>query len=282
MLNPTPSITNSQPTELSPAPELEPESSVSPTALVNTAPTQTNAITQISSPSSSATATAASYQVGASGQAVKDIQTRLSVYGYTISVDGQFGPATKRCVIAFQSRLGLKANGIVDLTTLAELAKEPTEATEYIPTSYDKFNSTDTAGKEAFMNGNSLISKTSYFITVSLTNREVNIYEGSNKNWSLIETFSCSVGASKTPTITGEFTIGEKGKSFGQNKGFICYYYTQISGNYLFHSTLYNLDGSDQDSRLGLAISHGCIRMAKDSAKYIYDNIPRDTTVLIK
>ena len=38
------------------------------------------------------------------------------------------------------------------------------------------------------------------------------------------------------------FKVGAKGYSFGQNHGYICYYYTQFLGNYLFHSILYNLD----------------------------------------
>ena len=33
--------------------------------------------------------------------------------------------------------------------------------------------------------------------------------------------------------------------------------------------------------RLGVAISHGCIRLATSSAKWIYDNIPEGTPIII-
>ena len=36
-----------------------------------------------------------------------------------------------------------------------------------------------------------------------------------------------------------------------------------------------------KDDRLGVAISHGCIRLATSSAKWIYDNIPEGTPIII-
>ncbi|SFA96169.1 L,D-transpeptidase catalytic domain [Clostridium frigidicarnis] len=79
----------------------------------------------------------------------------------------------------------------------------------------------------------------------------------------------------------GTHVIGIKGLYFGVNKGYKCFYYTQFKGNYLFHSILYNLDGSIRDGRLGMSISDGCIRLAKENAKWIYDNIPIETKVYI-
>ncbi|HCQ88771.1 MAG TPA: hypothetical protein DIU45_02140, partial [Clostridium sp.] len=49
----------------------------------------------------------------------------------------------------------------------------------------------------------------------------------------------------------------------------------------LFHSILYNLDGSIRDGRLGMAISNGCVRLALENAKWIYDNIPEGTAIHI-
>ena len=53
-------------------------------------------------------------------------------------------------------------------------------------------------------------------------------------------------------------------------------------GNYLFHSIIYNLDGSIRDGRLGMKLSDGCIRLAKVNAKWIYDNVPAGSTVYIE
>lgn len=132
-----------------------------------------------------------------------------------------------------------------------------------------------------FVNKNNLSSSTKYLIWVDTKNFKVNIFLGSKNNWKLQKNYLCSIGKSSTPTPLGTFKVGAKGYSFGEDHGYICYYYTQFKGNYLFHSILYNLDNTIRDGRLGFKISNGCIRLAKVNAKWIYDNIPYGTTVYI-
>ncbi|WP_418253284.1 L,D-transpeptidase [Gordonibacter urolithinfaciens] len=36
-----------------------------------------------------------------------------------------------------------------------------------------------------------------------------------------------------------------------------------------------------QDGRLGMNLSHGCVRLAIENAKWIYDNIPSGTKVYV-
>lgn len=134
---------------------------------------------------------------------------------------------------------------------------------------------------ESFVNNNNLSSKTSYLIWVDTNNFKTNIFTGSKGKWSLIKRYSCSIGKSSTPTPKGTFYIGIKGYAFGYEHGYVCYYYSQFKGNYLFHSILYNLNGTIRDGRLGMMISDGCIRLAKINAKWIYDNVPQGTTVFI-
>lgn len=143
-----------------------------------------------------------------------------------------------------------------------------------IPSNY---NNTSTQ----FVNNNNLSSTTKYLIWVDTNNFQVNIFSGSKNNWKLIKNYICSIGKPSTPTPLGTFKVGAKGFSFGENHGYICYYYTQFKGNYLFHSIIYNLDNTVRDGRLGYKISNGCIRLAKVNAKWIYDNIPYGTTVFI-
>ena len=51
---------------------------------------------------------------GMTGQAVKDLQSRLYTLGYyTAEIDGQYGAATKEAVAEFQRQNGLDADGIV-------------------------------------------------------------------------------------------------------------------------------------------------------------------------
>lgn len=132
-----------------------------------------------------------------------------------------------------------------------------------------------------FVNENDFASSTNYFIWVDTKNFKVNIFEGSKNNWKLIKSYLCSIGKPSTPTPKGNFTVGIKGLSFGASHGYIARYYTQIKGNYLFHSILYNLDGSIRDGRLGMAISDGCVRLALQNAKWIFDNIPKGTAIYI-
>ena len=132
-----------------------------------------------------------------------------------------------------------------------------------------------------FVNNADLSSPTNYLIWVDTANFKTNIFQGSKNNWKLIKSYLCTIGKPSTPTLKGLFKIGVKGDYFGKNKGYICKYYTQFKDNYLFHSIIYNLNGTIRDGRLGMALSNGCIRLATENAKWIWDNIPKDTTVYI-
>lgn len=124
-------------------------------------------------------------------------------------------------------------------------------------------------------------SSTKWLILVDTKSCKVGIFKGSKGNWELQKYWSCSPGASSTPTPKGTYTVKSKGLSFGS--GYTCWYYTQFYGNYLFHSVLYNPGSktSLQDGRLGMQLSHGCVRLSLSNAKWIYDNIPRGTKVYI-
>lgn len=62
-------------------------------------------------------------KLGSVGAEVKTLQTKLNglALGISIAADGDFGPATKRAVIAFQAGRGLKADGMVGPATRAAL-----------------------------------------------------------------------------------------------------------------------------------------------------------------
>ena len=131
------------------------------------------------------------------------------------------------------------------------------------------------------VNKNGYNSNTQFLIYVDLNNFKVNILKGKKNNWILDKSYLCTIGKNSTPTPTGIFKIGVKGLYFGVNKGYKCWYYSSFKGNYLFHSIIYNLDGSIRDGRLGMKLSDGCIRLLKANAKYIYDNVPQGTKVII-
>ena len=126
-------------------------------------------------------------------------------------------------------------------------------------------------------------SKTGYLIMVSYDDHIVSIYSGAQNNWKRIKRFSCAMGSSSTPTPTGVYSVTSKIYSFGDGANYTCYYATGFVGTtYLFHSVLYDAGTFNlQDGRLGLNISHGCVRLDINDAKWIYDNIPYGTTVVI-
>ena len=124
-------------------------------------------------------------------------------------------------------------------------------------------------------------SNTNWLILVDTRQNRVGIYQGTYNNWNEIKYWTCTSGAASTPTVKGEFRVTGRGMSFG--KGYTCWYYTQFYGNYLFHSVLYHQGSMTQikDGRLGINASHGCVRLDINNAKWIYDNIPNGTKVVI-
>lgn len=126
-------------------------------------------------------------------------------------------------------------------------------------------------------------SSTGYAILVDCSRHLVSIYTGYQNHWTRIQRYSCGDGKASTPTKKGVFTVGSKQRYFGSSS-YRCWYATQFSGNYLFHSVLYypaNTPSRVKDGTLGRGVSHGCVRLALNHAKWIYDNIPRNTRVVV-
>lgn len=124
-------------------------------------------------------------------------------------------------------------------------------------------------------------SGTNYLLMVDLTNHWVTILQGSSGRWNVIRNTIMGCGAPETPTPQGDFTVGSKGYSFSGGN-YTCYYYTQIIGNYLFHTGLYYRGTWEPlDLVMGGSWSHGCVRLPTDQAKWIWDYIPGGTRIHI-
>ena len=136
---------------------------------------------------------------------------------------------------------------------------------------------------EMDMKAQKYYSSTSYLILVSRSDHEVGVYREDGDAWLPLRKFSCGDGKPSTPTIEGNFTVGIKMLYFDSGSA-RCWYATQFCGNYLFHSVLYYQASGPydvMDGTLGAGVSHGCVRLQIDNARWIYDNIPRGTKVVV-
>ena len=128
-----------------------------------------------------------------------------------------------------------------------------------------------------------LWSATPWLLVVDTANCKVAALYGNQYNWTLRYYFDCSPGKPSTPTVKGEFSVRNKGYYF-DSYGARCFYWTQFYNDYLFHSVLYYPSPSPNsimDGRLGMQLSHGCVRLHVDWAYWIYANIPQGTKVYV-
>ena len=125
-----------------------------------------------------------------------------------------------------------------------------------------------------------LTSPTEWLLAVDTESCLVGVYYKMPYGWEEGALWACSPGAYYTPTVTGLFSVGSRGYYF-DSYGVRCYYWTQFWGDYLFHSTTYSTNGVPIDTRLGMHLSHGCVRLETSNAKWIYETIPSGTTVYV-
>ena len=103
----------------------------------------------------------------------------------------------------------------------------------------------------------------------------------------LVRTMKCSTGRKSTPTPTGTFTNTGPGARWHYFTKFDCWaqYAYYIEGDILFHSVLYNQKGGkvtqSSVNNLGSRASHGCVRLSVEDAKWIWNNCPANTTVVV-
>jgi uncharacterized protein YjdB len=126
-------------------------------------------------------------------------------------------------------------------------------------------------------------SRTGYLILIDKSSHYLALYRGSKGSWRQDRSWKVDVGAPGTPTPSGEFHLGTKHPYFDSGTC-RCWYASQVTGSIYLHSVLYFQTGSPSrimDGRLGMSISHGCIRMELSNAKWIWDNVPAGTTIVV-
>jgi lipoprotein-anchoring transpeptidase ErfK/SrfK len=115
---------------------------------------------------------------------------------------------------------------------------------------------------------------TSRWIEVDLTKQRVIAWEG--KRW--VDAIIVSTGKPDTPTVTGVYDIYVKyreARMQGDDYDLADVPYVMyFSGGYGFHGAYWH-------SNFGTPVSHGCVNLAVDKAKWLYDFASVGTTVVV-
>lgn len=203
---------------------------------------------------------------GDSGDEVTRVQRRLYQLKYLPIVDGAFGPSTERSLLYFQRKNGLNQTAVADEATQRALF------------------SSDAVESEEFV--------CPYKLVIDVSDQRVYVYQWNGSSFgACIKEMICSTGmkGASTATPLGTFQMdGPTGTGewywFSTYK---CYakWASRIVGGILFHSVIYSKNkvlNKTSVRKLGRRASHGCIRLQVEDAKWIYDNCPSGTTVVIQ
>lgn len=205
-------------------------------------------------------------QRGSRGDEVTRLQRRLASLWYlgnSTDIDGQFGGNTETALKYFQKRNNREETGLAD------------RETQLLLFSADAVKS----DRPVCM----------YKLKISVSDQKVYAYKWVNGDYTeLVRSMTCSTGTREHPTPLGTFSAAGPAGRWYYFKKFNCWaqYGYRIDGPILFHSVLY----SEKDEStlrkgsvyaLGSRASHGCIRLKVEDAKWIYNNCPAGTTVVV-
>lgn len=137
---------------------------------------------------------------------------------------------------------------------------------------------------ESFVNAGGYKSPTNHLVLVDINRQKTHIFQGEQGNWVLAQSFCCSTGTNKSPTTRGIFTLTTRGDWFYSHRLHSgAKYWIRFNGHYLFHSTPMDEGGKPLagENIVGEKRSNGCVRLLLPDIKWIYDNVPDGTVVVI-
>lgn len=135
--------------------------------------------------------------------------------------------------------------------------------------------------KVAFVNDMRYDSQTSYLVWVSLYTQKVNVFQGYQENWELVESFDCSTGVNDSPTTTGVFTY-----SIRKDRWDLGTTYVEpvliFNGGEAFTSQPYDTDTEKiVDDTMGQPASGGSVRMLEEDIAWMAENLPLGSLVVV-
>ena len=133
---------------------------------------------------------------------------------------------------------------------------------------------------ENFVNAQGYESRTDYLIWVSKKDFKVHLFKGEKGYWTVQGSYPCTIGTDSTPTIEGQFEYIERLNRWTY-PNFYCGPIMRFYNGYALHSTLYNYNGTLYDNRVGMKLSHGCIRLHPEDINYLVATVPFKTKIVI-
>lgn len=128
----------------------------------------------------------------------------------------------------------------------------------------------DRTSAEYFVNALAKTSRTKYLIWVSTYTQHLYVFQGSKGNWKLIKDWECSTGAGESPTPTGFNKQLERKVSYRHGVKWWCPFQTWNS-----------IHGKLSSWYMGGPASNGCVRNFDPNAKWVYDNCPNGTALIV-
>lgn len=135
-------------------------------------------------------------------------------------------------------------------------------------------------GKAYVINERGISSDTQYLVWVSKSEYTVRVFEGSKGNWKYIKSFPCAIGAPGTPTCEGQYRYYQYQDRWSYSS-YYCGPIMRFNGGYAIHSTLIRYNGTPYDNRVGMKISHGCVRVRPENIKWLVDTVPLYTRIYV-
>jgi lipoprotein-anchoring transpeptidase ErfK/SrfK len=188
-----------------------------------------------------------------------------------------------------ETKQDTKEETTIEETTVEETTVE--ETTNIDEGSTIENNETDESSDLQSQDYDSLINfkaKYPYLIKVNRAANCVTIYGIDHKGQYSVayKTMTCSTGLVTEDTPLGTYYIYEKFEWRKMVDGSYSQYAVRFNGGIMFHSIPYYSTSKDdmeweEYNKLGSAASLGCVRLQAECAKWIYDNCPMGTTVIV-
>lgn len=135
--------------------------------------------------------------------------------------------------------------------------------------------------KMDFVNNMNYDSYTEYLVWVNLYTQKVNVFQGYEGNWTLVECFDCASGVNETPTSTGIFQVQSLRERWDLGKTYVEPVLV-FNGGEAFTSRPFDSETDEiTDETMGEPASGGSIRMMEEDIQWMADNIPINTMVVV-